>query len=206
MLNGNPVFDRSEMFNFFKRAGEICKERDIYFEIAIYGGSSLMMQSSLMDIRRATEDVDYVPLVDSQDDEINRILKKVSDEFGYEDRVFRDDVKMLISDEPDYDFFAEYPEGMGNFRVFMTSPEYLMAMKAMAMRSGFISNDPIDFFHLARELDISTLDEVLEVIGKYFPSNNVPRSYQLTIQDLLEYKDDLGDGEMDEDRVRYLSR
>lgn len=203
----NPVFDRDVMYMLFKRVGEICAEQNVTLEIAVYGGSSLMLQPSLFDVRRVTEDIDFVPLSQNQDEEINDIFMKATQELGYVDRVFRDDVKQLISDQPEYDFLAEYPEGVGSFRVFHCKPEYLLAMKAMAMRSGLLSSDPIDFFNLAADLGVTTLDEVKARVDKYFPGHELPRSHELTIEDLFEYGRNLPSlADKDDRHIRYIAR
>lgn len=206
--NGGQLFSREEMFEIFSKVGELCKELNVYAEIAVYGGSSLMMQSSLFDVERLTEDVDYVGLSASNEDVLEQIFDEVTQELGFEDKVFRGDVSMLISDMAEYNYFAQYPKDSGHFRVFNCKPEYLLAMKARAMRSGLTSRDPMDFYNLATELDIKSLEEVTAIVEKYYPGEPLERPNELNIIDLLAYKASLNNPKTDKDdaKIRFIAR
>lgn len=206
MNQGNPRFDRDRMFSFIQRAGALCAEQDVHIEIAIYGGSSIMMHDSAFSASRSTEDIDYIPMMEGKDEFIRNLFNQASQEEGYSEDVFRDDVKHLVSDMPQHDFFAEYPPETGNLRIYRASPEYILAMKAMSMRSGFTSYDPVDVFYLTEELGITDLEGVLEAVEKYFPAHEVPRNYRLVIEDLFEYKAGLDGDEPEDQAIRFIGR
>jgi hypothetical protein len=204
----NERFNKEKMIAMMKLAGDAFYEKGIFAEIAVYGGSSIMMHDSAFSINRATEDIDYVPLMTRPTDlsVIQSVLDEVTNTLGYSESVFRDDVKHMISDNPHHVFFGEYPEGKGNFRVFQASPDYILAMKAMSMRSGFISKDPLDLVYLTQELNIDSLESIKSIIHDYFPDYDMPTEHEFIISDLLNYKNSLGDKEMDQQEVLFIAR
>lgn len=177
-------FDRSKMFELFEIAGQVCKEKGIFAEIAVYGGSSLMMHETLFDMRRVTEDVDYVSIKGPE--ALDVILEEASSRLGM-DKVFRDDVKELISSKPDYIYFDEYPPGDGNFRVYHCSPEYILAMKLnLDMRSSISSSDSIDVWNLMELLEIDSAEKAVDIVKGFFPFNPITKKNLLILEDMVD--------------------
>jgi hypothetical protein len=207
MLNGNLRFTKEKMFQFIERAGKLCQERNVYIEIAIYGGSAVMMQDSAFALNRSTKNVDYIPMIEDKEEFIKDLFREVTQDDGYTEDVFRDDVKNLVSDNPKHDFFAEYPPETGNLRIYRASPEYILAMKAMSMRSGFDTRDPHDLVHLAAEAGVNSFDEIENIVSLYFPDHQIPTHHKLVIEDLLDYKNSLDDiDEAENDAISFIGR
>ena len=64
-------------------------------------------------------------------------------------------------------------------------PEYLLAMKCLAMRIGAEFHDEEDVRFLLRLLDIRTHDQALRVITKYYPLAQFPQKTLYALEELL---------------------
>ncbi|MCY4608891.1 MAG: hypothetical protein OXD40_09880 [bacterium] len=81
-----------------------------------------------------------------------------------------DAVKGYLSERGEFHPFLELP----NLRVLTAAPEYLLAMKCMAMRIGYEFHDIDDVRFLLRYLNLTELDAALEIIGRYYPVERIP--------------------------------
>lgn len=66
-----PILDRSRMRSLLGELGALAAAQDKVIEIAVYGGSALVLQ---FDFREGSEDVDYIPLRGD-----NGLLKRLAD-------------------------------------------------------------------------------------------------------------------------------
>ena len=69
-----------------------------------------------------------------------------------------------------------------NLRVMATSAQHLLAMKVRAARAV---RDTDDLRLLLRALDLHTLQEVAEVVGRYFPDEPLSDRSRQLLEDLL---------------------
>lgn len=85
--------------------------------------------------------------------------------------------------------FRSYPsEDDVGLRVFVATPEYIFAMKCMAMRIGQVEghHDVGDIRQLAIHLNIETADQALEIISKYYPKNEIQPKTQFGVEEIFE--------------------
>jgi hypothetical protein len=80
--------------------------------------------------------------------------------------------------------FAPYL-ALDHLSVFVAQPEYLLAMKCLAMRIGAEFHDEDDVRYLLRHLDIRTPEAALKVIGRYYPLERFPQKSLYALEDLL---------------------
>lgn len=92
-----------------------------------------------------------------------------------------DAVKEFLSPRGDYGPFLELP----NLRVFIAQPAYLLAMKCVAMRLGEEFHDLDDVRFLLRYLNITTADEALAIVLRYFDEHQVRPKTRLALEELL---------------------
>lgn len=71
-----------------------------------------------------------------------------------------------------------------NLAVWVPPPQYLLAMKAIAAR--FDSNDAQDLRTLIRHLGLRRVEEVLEVVERYYPRNQIPPKTQFFLEEVFE--------------------
>lgn len=175
---------RQDMLAIFEKMGEACREDGAYYEIAIYGGSALMLA---FDYRQATCDIDFVP-VSGASDKIAGIADRAAASLGLPANLLRDDVRIFVSDAAQYEMFGEFPKGGGNLRVFSATPEYILAMKILAMRSSMETGDMRDIWELADTCDIVDSGSAIRVLEKFYPGQDMPVRNRLILEDIFEAK------------------
>ena len=90
-------------------------------------------------------------------------------------------MKGFLSPRGEFDSYLE----LSQLRVFVARPEYLLAMKCAAMRLGAEFHDLDDVLFLLRYLNISTTEEELEVVTRYFDETQLPVKTRLALEELL---------------------
>jgi hypothetical protein len=76
-----------------------------------------------------------------------------------------------------------------NLRLTMPVPEYLLAMKCMAARTGGTTGEPSDvsdIVFLIRHLGLTSPRQVLDLVAEYYPTNHIPVRTQYLIEGLFE--------------------
>jgi hypothetical protein len=92
-----------------------------------------------------------------------------------------DAVKSYVSDRGTFDPFLE----MSNLKVFCASAEYMLAMKCLAMRIGEGYHDEEDVRYLLRNLDVRRYEDAEEILRKYYPLDEFPRTAFDALRELL---------------------
>src|SRR5262249_37170187 len=99
-------------------------------DIAVYGGSALMLASNF---RIATEDVDAV--ADQDQRSIDQLSREVATQRGWPPDWLNDGVRTYLSPNVEglaqhHQLYRTYPsEDQPGLRVFVPTPEYILAMK-----------------------------------------------------------------------------
>lgn len=70
----------------------------------------------------------------------------------------------------------------------VAQPEYLLAMKCLAMRIGEEFHDEEDVRYLLRHLNISTYDAAIKVVSRFYPLERFPQKALYALQDLLGHR------------------
>ena len=172
------------MLSIFEEMGKACREEGVYYEIAIYGGSALMLS---FDYREATFDIDFVP-VSGAADKIAEIANRATAALGFPPNLLRDDVSVFVSDAARYEVYGEFPKGDGNLRIFSATPEYILAMKMMAMRSTAETEDLRDIWELADACGINDAEAATGLLEKFYPGKRLPVRNRLILEDVFEAK------------------
>lgn len=92
-----------------------------------------------------------------------------------------DAVKGYLSENADFALFIE----LDHLRVMVAQPEYLLAMKCLAMRIGAEFHDEADVRYLLRHLDIDAYDRALAVITRYYPPERFPQKTLYALEEIL---------------------
>ena len=129
------MLSAQDLHSAFDDLGRAARDQGKVIEIAVYGGSALMLASNF---RIATQDVDAVAATDQA--AIDALAKAIGRARGWPDNWLNDSVRVYLSPNVDglaqhHALFRSYPdEASPGLRVFVPTPEYLLAMKLMAMR------------------------------------------------------------------------
>ncbi len=106
---------------------------------------------------------------------------RVAVQSGVPDTWLNDAVKAWLSPRGEFDNFLE----RSHLKVFVARPTYLLAMKCAAMRLGEEFHDLDDVRYLLRYLNISTANEALDVVTRYFDETQLPARSRLALEELL---------------------
>ena len=144
-------------------------------EIYLVGGAVMCLA---FDARAATRDVDafFRPTA-----LIRKAAARVAARAGVPDDWLNDAVKGFLSPHGDFDSYLELP----HLRVFVARPKYLLAMKCASMRLGAEFHDLDDVRYLLRYLNLSTVEQALAVVTRYFPEEQLPPKSRLVLEELL---------------------
>jgi hypothetical protein len=171
----SAAFDRDALLDAFDQIGHAAVEAGTKLQIAVYGGSALMLASNF---RFATEDVDVSPLEYPLPAWLDLVLQEIAAEKGWQRDWFNDGVAFHLSSladqATDHLEFATYPRDgdKAGLVVSVPSAEYLLALKLKAFRvmdplRGEIER--LDILNLMQVVGISTAEEAIALLGRYFP-------------------------------------
>jgi len=181
-------FGRQSLETALHELGRRAHDEGKTVEISIYRGSALILT---YDCRVATRDVDAVFEADRQT--VRRLAAEVADDFGWDHDWLNDGVKGFLSvadSDPEMKrLFATYPsEDQPGLRVTVANPRYLFAMKCRAMRIGGVTenSDVDDIRHLAREIGITSSEEALRLVEKFYPNNLLETKVRFGLEEILD--------------------
>jgi predicted nucleotidyltransferase len=166
-------FNLDALESALNELGRRCYEGGRTVEIAIYGGSALLLT---LNRQLSTTDVDAV--FERDKDFVKKLAVEMAEEFGWDQNWLNDGVKGWLSsidaDPRVKALLKTYPsEEQPGLRVFVAKPEYLFAMKCRAMRLGGTdsSGDLDDIKLLAAKIGIASSEDALALVEKFYPNN-----------------------------------
>jgi hypothetical protein len=180
-------FDRVTLLNAFREFGRGAWAEGRTIEIAVYGGSALML---IFDWRVATKDVDGV--FEADRDTVRRLAARVAEEYGWPSDWLNDGVKGFLSTR-DHEagmklLSGEFPSAdEPGLRVFVPKREYLFAMKYRAMRLGGVdeNRDIEDIRRLAAEIGIRTFEEAVAIVASFYPRSQLQPKVQFGLEEIF---------------------
>ena len=180
-------FDRTTLLDAFRELGRAAWDEGATIEIAVNGGSALML---IFDWRVATKGVDGV--FDTDRDRVRRLAAKVGLDRAWPDDWLNDGVRGFLSARDQEDgmkpLLGEFPStGEPGLRVFVPRPEYSFAMKCRAMRLGGVdeNRDIEDIRHLAAEIGIRTAAEAMSSVASFYPHALLQPKVQFGLEEIF---------------------
>jgi hypothetical protein len=170
-----PALTQAEIRRLFDLLNKELRQSDISGELYLVGGAVMCLAYNA---RPSTADVGalYQPVVQVRQAAARvAALAKVSTDW------LNDAVKGWLSREGDFASFLE----LDHLRIMVAHPQYLLAMKCLAMRIGAEFHDEEDVRFLLRLLDIRSYDRALGVITKYYPLERFPQKTIYALEELL---------------------
>ncbi len=172
------------MLQAFDEIGRAAVAAGTRLQIAVYGGSALMLASNF---RFATEDVDVSRLEQPWPEWLRSIVEKLARKNGWAEDWFNDGVVFHLSaiadpaeDHLEFGTFPRGPEVPG-LMVYLPSAAYLLALKLKAIRV----NDPVrgeqerlDILNLMRVVGVRTAEEAIALLARYFPNSGASAEKQ----------------------------
>lgn len=166
---------RTDIRRLFELLDAELARANVTGEVYLVGGAVMCLA---LDARPATRDVDafFRPA---------RVIRlaaaRVAAQANMPANWLNDAVKGFLSSRGDFDPYLELP----NLRVFVARPEYLLAMKCASMRLGEEFHDLDDVRYLLRYLNVTTAEEALGIVTRYFDEDQLPPKSRLALEELL---------------------
>jgi hypothetical protein len=169
------AFDRDALLDAFDRIGYAAVAAGTKLQIAVYGGSALMLASNF---RFATEDVDIADIGGAWPEWLREVVAAIAREKGWSEDWLNDGVVFHLSpladrakDHLEFGTFPRDPSACG-LVVSVPTAEYLLALKLKAFRTQDVlrgDTERLDILNLMDVVGVSTVDQAIVVLGKYFP-------------------------------------
>ena len=171
----SAFFGRDALLEAFDRIGRAAVQAGTKLQIAVDGGSALMLASNF---RSATEDVDVSKLDLPLPDWLARAVAEIARENQWREDWFNDGVffhlSSLADSAGDHLEFGTFPRDGKPVGLAVSVPtaEYLLALKLKAFRimdplRG--ETERLDILNLMHVVGISTADGAIALLGRYFP-------------------------------------
>ena len=169
------ALDTRDIRRLFELLNEALRDEGIEGELFVVGGAVMCLAYAA---RPSTQDVDafFRPAR-----EIRTAAARVAVEAGLAPDWLNDGVKGFLSERGQFTPFLE----LDHLRVMVAQPEYLLAMKCLAMRIGAEFHDEDDVRYLLRHLDIRSYEQAVTVITRYYPRERFPQKTLYALAELL---------------------
>ena len=95
-----------------------------------------------------------------------------------------DGVKSFLSSQGEFTLFLE----LDQLPVMVAQPQYLLAMKCLAMSISAEFHDEDDVRYLLHHLDLQTYAQAVAVIGQHYPLERFPQKTLYALAELLSDK------------------
>jgi len=148
--------------------------RDVVGEVGLCGGAVMCL---VFKARPATKDVDAIF---EPTREIREAVAAVARRLGAPEDWLNDAARgFFLSDPPRIPVLE-----LAHLRVWAPAADYMLAMKCVSARFDTTDRDDVAF--LIRHLEIESPDEVLRIIGRYYPREHVPAKARFLVEELFE--------------------
>lgn len=144
-------------------------------ELFLVGGAVMCLAYAA---RPSTQDVDALFRPARQ---VREAAARVAVQAGVQPDWLNDGVKAFLSEHGEFRDFLE----LDHLRVMVAQPEYLLAMKCLALRIGAESHDEDDVRYLLRHLGIGTYEQAIAVVTRFYPLERFPQKTLYALGELL---------------------
>jgi hypothetical protein len=148
-------------------------------ELFVVGGAVMCLAYAA---RPSTQDVDALFRPPAQ---VREAAARVAVKARVNADWLNDAVKGFLSPQGDFATFLE----LDHLRIMMAQPQYLLAMKCLAMRIGAEFHDEDDIRYLLRLLEVRNYEEAAAIITKYYPLERFPQKTLYALAELLPKSD-----------------
>jgi len=170
-----PALTKADIRRLFELLNEELTQLKTHGELYLVGGAVMCLA---YDARPSTADVDgyFRPVA-----EVRKAAARAAARRGLAPDWLNDAVKGYLSPEGDFAPFLE----LDHLRVMVAEPQYLLAMKCLAMRIGAEFHDEDDVRYLLRHLDVRSYRQAVSILEKYYPLERFPQKTLYALEELL---------------------
>jgi Nucleotidyltransferase of unknown function (DUF6036) len=172
-MRARPLLSRREIARAFERLGDRLAARDIVADIHPIGGAVMILA---YDTRPSTADIDAIW---SPPGPVLEEAAVVASELGLPDWWLNEQASAYIQKDASWERLPviDHP----NIRVTAIAPDQLLAMKVLASRAV----DAEDIAFLIDHLGLTSIDDVLAIVERTFPDEEVPPRAWSLLEDLF---------------------
>jgi hypothetical protein len=180
--------DRAKIEEAFRIMGQYLLDRKAFGEIAVYGGSAIILQ---FEWRLRSEDVDARVISAGNHGLVIDAAHYAARQLGLSTSWLNESVAMYASRreaEADRVFVGLYPsfERFG-LRVTAAGPEYMLAMKLNALERVTVDDrDFEDAVHLGIACAVTTVEGLRDIFKKYFADEELSLNANLRLRELAQ--------------------
>jgi len=170
------TLSRADMIRLFERLNADLANQRVAGELYLVGGAVMCL---VFDARPSTKDLDgYFQPTRA----VREAAARVAEASGVDEDWLNDAAKGFLSSTGDFHGYLE----LSNLRVMTATPEYLLAMKCLAMRLGEEFHDEDDVRYLLRYLNVRRYESALEIVARYYPLDRIPQKTLYALEEILE--------------------
>jgi hypothetical protein len=170
------MLTKDQIIKAFARVGEILWQQKKRGEIAVFGGTAIVLE---YDFRDATQDVDA--RIGSEHGAIIAAQQQVAKELGLPAHWLNEQATSYLSSEADFGLFDTYPDqSRPGLVVYVATPQYLLAMKAQSQRI----KDMSDAVALARKIGITAADHIIGLVTRFYPNEQISDRLRVHISEI----------------------
>ena len=166
---------QADIRRLFELLNEELRRLEIHGELFLVGGAVMCLAYAA---RPSTQDVDALFRPPSP---VREAAARVATRAKVKVDWLNDAVKGFLSAQGDFAAFLE----LDHLRIMVAQPEYLLAMKCLALRIGAEFHDEDDVRYLLRLLEVSSYPDALAIIAKYYPLGRFPQKTLHALEELL---------------------
>jgi len=168
------LFTRARIIDALQALGDELTREGIHGQIFIVGGAAMALAYST---RRVTKDIDAAFEPKSS---IYMAAARVANDLGLPEDWLNDAAKGFMPGEDEH---ARPVPDIAGIDIATASPQYLLAMKLMAMRFG---EDDEDIEILLRECDLHSAEEALDLLERVYPHQEPAPKTRFFLEELFE--------------------
>ena len=113
--------------------------------------------------------------------QVREAAARVALQAGVSPDWLNDGVKKFLSERGEFSRFLE----LDHLRVMVAQPEYLLAMKCLALPIGTASHVEDDIRYLLRHLAIGSYEQAVAVVTRFYPLERFPQKTLYALGELL---------------------
>jgi hypothetical protein len=166
---------KEEILRLLEKLNASLAKEEIHGELYLMGGAVMCIA---FDARDSTKDLDCFFKPSRL---IREKAKEIALEEGLSDDWLNDGVKGFLTEKAQFHSFLD----CSHLRVLICTPEYLLAMKCLAMRLGEEFHDENDVRFLLRYLNIESCEKAVELLTKFYPKEKYPQKTFHVLEEIL---------------------
>ena len=171
------LLSKEQILKYLKRLSDESGKENLKCEVLVIGGAAMVLA---FNARPSTKDVDAIFQPKNR---IYELSKKIACEYDLPEGWLNDSVKGFIANDS---FGQRLLIQYDHLSIYMPEPEYLLAMKSISMRIGVESSDIDDIRFLINHLKLRQLEDILDIVRKYYPRNQIPQKTYYALEEIFQ--------------------